>query len=63
MWLPAQIGIVAIVYDRLLFTRNDPVMYVIYVELELGDTVHLHTNERFIVIVIHFCEELEYPTV
>ena len=52
---------VAIVYDRLLFTRDDPVMYVIDVELELGDTVHLHTNERF--IVIHFYEELEYPTV
>ena len=50
-------------YDRLLFTRDDPVMYVIDVELELGDTVHLHTNERFIVIVIHFCEELEYLTV
>ena len=32
-----------------------------YVELNLGDTLHLHCNECFIVSVIHFCVKLDYP--
>ena len=32
-----------------------------YLELEVGDTVHLHCNDCFIVSIIHFCVKLDYP--
>ena len=32
-----------------------------YLQLEVGDSAHLHCNDSFIVSVIHFCVKLDYP--
>ena len=32
-----------------------------YLELQLGDTVHLHCNQCFFLSVVHFCVKLDFP--